>query len=124
MKKQALILASIIILSTGFIPQQNVIKKDFTLEMASGGFFKEVSVNLITDNFNKMDDDNFFIILTHGKDFMQAAFSKKGFDMEYKKDGIQYTSQSTVSKEKTLNLLIKYFNEDASWIDDLKWDKQ
>jgi hypothetical protein len=99
-------------------------KTDFSIEMANGDTFNAVTDKILTDNFNKMNDDNFFLILGHGNNFIQAAYSEKGYTVEYKENGVQYSADEILSKEETLTLFKKYLNEDSDWNTGVQWEKQ
>ena len=70
-----------------------------------------------------MDDDNFFIILKHNEDFMQLAYSDKGFTVQYKENGVQYEAKKLVSKEKAITLIKEYFNIEGEWKNEVEWVK-
>ncbi len=110
--------------SSDTISKTTKVNKDFSVETANGNTFKNVTSEKITECINKLDDDNFFIILNHKENFLQAAYSDKGYTVEYKENGIQYTANDLLSKEKTINLFIKYFNADKNWNKDTEWEKQ
>jgi len=99
-------------------------KIDFSIEMANGDTFDAVSEKILTDNFNKMNDDNFFLILNHGNNFIQAAYSEKGYDVEYKENGVQYSADKVLTKEETLDLFKKYLNEESVRNAGVQWEKQ
>ncbi|RLD47911.1 MAG: hypothetical protein DRI94_13305 [Bacteroidetes bacterium] len=110
--------------SSDTIPETTKVNKEFSVETANGDTFNNITSKKITECFNKLDDDNFFIILNHKDNFLQAAYSDKGYTVEYKENGIQYTAKDLLSKEKTINLFIKYFNTDKNWNKDTEWEKQ
>ena len=101
-------------------------KKNYSVEMANGDTFSKVTFEKIKECFNKMDDDNFFIIL-NGEDeneFLQAAYSDKGYSVEYKANGVQYEAKEVLQKEVALNLFKNYLNEDENWNKSVEWEKQ
>ena len=111
-------------ISSGTVPQTENVHKDFSIEMANGDTFDKVTPEKITQCFDKLDDDNFFIILNHKEDFLQAAYSDEGYTVEYKENGVQYSATDLLSKEKTMDLFNKYFNLDKDWNKDTQWEKQ
>jgi len=99
--------------------------RNISIEMANGDTFKNASFDKAISNFKKMDDDNFFMILNldDGESFMQFAYSKKGYTVEYKENGVQYEAKKLIDK-KTAELLIKeYYTSDESWKTEVKWEK-
>lgn len=97
--------------------------KDISIEMANGDTFEHASLNTALSNFEKMDDDNFFIILNNKENFMQAAYSDKGYTVEYKENGTQYEAKELLPKEKTIELIKDYFNTDSKWKTDVEWEE-
>lgn len=71
---------------------EKFISKVVSIEMANGKKIAKSNVNQAIENLSDMnEDDNFFIILNSKDGFMQAAYSKKGFTVEYKDtEGKQY----------------------------------
>ena len=125
MKKLALVFVVIaMMISTSILAQTDQVKTDFSIEMANGDIFKAVSEKILTDNFNKMDDDNFFLILNHGDNYIQAAYSEDGYVVEYNEDRVQYSANKVLLQKETLDLFKKYLNEDNNWKADVKWEKQ
>ena len=102
-------------------PAQSV--KDISIEMANGDTFDHVSLEKTLSNFEMMDDDNFFIILKNKDDFMQAAYSDKGYTVEYKENGTQYEAKKLLSKEKTKELIKDYLTTDGKWKTAVEWEK-
>lgn len=104
--------------------QSQTAQEEFAIEMANGNTFDKVNFEKITECFNNMDDDNFFIILSDKDDFLKAAYSEKGYNVEYKENGTQYSSDELITKDKALKLFSKYLNSDKDWNKDIKWEKQ
>lgn len=98
--------------------------KKFSIEMANGDKFKDVSAENIKENIDKLNNDNFFIILNNGEDFLQAAYSEKGFDLQYKESGFQFTARDYLTKEQAMKTFLSYYNSEDGWKDITPWDKQ
>ncbi|RKX65116.1 hypothetical protein DRP44_07025 [candidate division TA06 bacterium] len=98
--------------------------KEFSIEMANGNTLNNITPEKITQCFNSLNDENFYIILNHNKDFLQAAYSDKGYTVEYKENGVQYSANDLLSKENAIALFNKYLNMDKNWNKDIKWEKQ
>ena len=111
-------------LSSGTAPKAAKTYEGFSVEMANGDTFDEVSPEKIKQFFDKLDDDNFFIILNHKDDFLQAAYSDGSYMVEYKDNGVQYSAADVLSKEKTIELFNKYLDTDKDWNKDIQWEKQ
>lgn len=95
----------------------------FNIEMANGDVFEKVSMEKMISCFDKLDDDNFFVIMSCGDDFIQAAVSDDGFYLEYNENGIQYASSGVIPKNQTIDLFKKYYDGDADWNKNVNWEK-
>ncbi|SRR6056297_2156500 len=96
--------------------------KNFSVEMANGDTFDNVSSKKLEKLINELDGDNFFMILNKGdKDFLQAAYSEKGYSVQYKENNKQYEAAEVLNKEKTTELFKSYFECDKDWKKDIKW---
>ncbi len=102
---------------------ETVPAQDFSLEMASGKTCDNVSEEKLKAAVDRLDDDNFFMILKNGENFIQAAYSEQGYDIQYKDDQAQYVAREYLPKEKTVEAFISYFHGDDTWKDLTPWDK-
>lgn len=93
----------------------------FSTEMADGSIIKNVTEQKIIDCVNKLNDDNFFFILNKDDVFMQAAYSDKGYDVQYKENGKMFEADKVLSKEKAISIFKKYFIGDDSWKTEAEW---
>jgi len=105
--------------------KEKSITKVVSIEMANGEKIANSNVNQAIENLSTMDeDDNFFIILNSKDGFMQAAFSKKGFTVEYKDtEGKQYEAKQLLPKEKTIELFKEYYKKDGNWKGLTEWEE-
>jgi len=110
-------------LSSNDTEQKVGTRKAYSIEMANGETFNNVSQEKLLSCFSKLNDDNFYIILNRGKDFLQAAYSEKGYTVEYKENGVQYTAKNLLSKEKTVQLFKDYYQGKANWEKGTVWEK-
>ena len=106
-------------------PEQNsgASSKDISVELANGNKINHASLEKTLEHFNKLNDDNFFIILNNQNNFMQASYSDKGYTVEYKENGTQYEAKDLLSKEKTIELIKDYFTTDGKWKTAVEWEK-
>jgi len=95
--------------------------KNFTLEMANGDKFSDVNEASILKCVKKLNDDNFFVILSNEDDYMQAAFSDMGFIIQYSENGQQLEAEEYFTEEQTVDILKKYFHSDMNWKEENKW---
>jgi hypothetical protein len=99
-------------------------KVKMNIELASGDQFKSVNEAKLVESFNSMDDDNFYMILSNGEDFVQAAYSDGKFIVEYSVDGVQYEAKEILSKETALNVFKKYLLGGTDWREGVEWVKK
>jgi len=102
---------------------ENKPAKVFSIEMASGDTFDKVSMEKMIECFNNLNDENFFITMTCKDDFIQASYSDKGFAAEYSEKGVRYVATEVLSKEQTINLFKKYYQDKEDWKTGINWKK-
>ncbi len=98
-------------------------EKKFDLEMFSGDSFKTVSQEKVIECFNTLNDDNFFVGLSSKDDWIQVAYSAKGYSFEGNEGGIHFASKDLLSKEKAIKFLNDYYTGNADWEKEAQWDK-
>lgn len=99
-------------------------KAKMNIELAGGDQFKNVNEGKLVESFNSMDDDNFFMILSNGDDFVQAAYSDGNYVVEYSIGGVQYEADKVLTKETALNVFKKYLLGATDWLEGVKWVKK
>lgn len=65
----------------------------FTLEMADGATYSHPDEGTLKSTIEKLDDENEFMILTRNDDFMQCAYSDKGYTLEYMENDVQFEAK-------------------------------
>lgn len=96
--------------------------RDFSVEMANGEKFKDVTEKKLREDVSSLDDDNFFLILSSNNDFMQVSYSDKGYDLQYKENGRQYVAVDYLTKKQVTEAFIDYFNGRDKWKKLTAWD--
>jgi len=100
---------------------EKVLEK-FSIEMANGDTHDKVDDKLIEEMINSLNDDNFFMILNKGDgDFLQAAYSKQGYSIQYKEKEKQFECEELLSKKQTVQMFKDYFKEEKNWKKDNEW---
>lgn len=100
-------------------------KKGMNIETADGTQVKNAKLEKALSLFDKLDKDNFYIILNRTKtDFMQFAYSDKGYVAEYKENGEKYEASKVLSKSEAVNLIKSYYRNDKKWKKNIQWQKQ
>ncbi len=102
---------------------ENKPSKIYSIEMANGDAFDKVSMEKMVECFSKLNDDNFFITMTCNDDFIQASYSDKGFAAEYSEKGVRFVATEVLSKEQTIALFKKYFQNTEDWKTGINWKK-
>ncbi len=98
-------------------------QRAFSIEMANGDTFDNVFEEKFEELFNKLDDDNFYIILNDGNNYLQAAFSDKGYAFEYQDEKGHFVAHDILPKDKTISLFRKYYQGEQNWGEGITWDK-
>ena len=94
---------------------------NFSVELANGDTFDNISEEKMVECINSLNDDNFFIILENKEDFIQAAFSDGNFVVQYKEDGKQFSAEKVLSKEETIQLFKDYYQGKDKWKTEIVW---
>jgi hypothetical protein len=123
MKKLSLILTIALIILTACGSNSNGVKEGYTIEMENGDTFNNVNIEVLTNNFNNLSNDNTFIIIDHGDDFIQAAYSDDTYEVEYSEDGTLYEAKTLLTKEQALKIFKDYLNEKEGWKNATEWEK-
>lgn len=93
----------------------------FSIEMANGDTHDKVDEKLIEEMIDSLDDDNFFIILNNGDDFLQAAYSDHEYSLQYKEKGEQFECEELLDKKQTVQMFKDYFKGNENWKNDNEW---
>jgi len=95
---------------------------DYSIEMANGDTYNNVSAEKIKELLGTLDDDNFFIILNSKNGFLQASTSEQGFIVQYSedKDEILYEAEDYFTMDKAIDIFVTYF-EGGDWKSQAKW---
>jgi len=105
-------------------PKEKVaIKKvsSFSLEMYDGPGYKKVTQKQVEESFAILSDDNFFVSLANGDDWLQIAYSGKGYTVDYSDANGHFMLEDYLKKDTALKLLINYFNQIDGWRDSYTW---
>jgi len=102
----------------------NGTKDGYSIEMANGETIDNITIDILAKSFSSIDEDNNYIIVDHGDNFLQAAYSDGKYDVEYKVNNMQYEAKKLLSKDSTLTLFTKYLNEDEDWNKAVVWELQ
>ena len=93
----------------------------YSIDMANDDSFDKVTQEKMVECINKLDDEIFFITLNCNDDFIQAAYSEKGYAVEYSEKGVRYVATEVLSKEQTIILFKKYFQNMDDWKQGINW---
>ena len=95
----------------------------FDLETFSGESHQKVSQEKMIECFNTLNDDNFFVGLSSKDDWIQVAYSGKGYSFEGNEGGVAFSSKDLLSKEKAIKFLNDYYTGNTDWEKEAQWDK-
>ncbi len=98
------------------------ISGNMSLEMFDGDSYDKVSPEILTESFNTLSDDNFFISLTNKDDFIQVAYSDKGYSVDYRDASGHFEATEFLSKDAALQVLINYLEGNEEWKKGLSWE--
>ncbi len=99
-------------------------KSKMNIELASGNQFRNVDEAKLSESFNSIDDDNFYMILSDKDDFVQAAYSDGNYVVEYSIGGVQYGADKVLPKETAYKILKKYLLGETDWREGVEWVKK
>ncbi len=99
------------------------VSRKFSMEMANGETTDSVSLEKLKEWIGQLDDDNFFIILKDGDNFIQAAYSEMGYDIQYKENGKQFIARDYLTKDQAISAFTGYYNGNDDWKNFTEWDK-
>ncbi len=97
------------------------ILRNMSLEMFDGDSYDKVSQKILVESFNTLSDDNFFISLTNKEDYIQVAYSDKGYSVDYSDANGHFMAKGFLEKEETLQLLIDYLHQKEDWNKNQTW---
>lgn len=94
--------------------------KKCNIEMADGDKFENVDAETISKFIDKLNEDNFYVILSSGDDYIQAAYSDMGFIIQYAEGGEQFEAEDYLTKEQANDIMKKYLL-DEDWKQGNNW---
>ncbi len=95
----------------------------FRLETASGEVIEAPSLTQLMRSLGELDSDDEFCILSKGDDFIQTAYSEKGFTVQYKDATGHYESAELLMQPVIVMMFSTYMKGDDSWKQSTKWEK-
>lgn len=95
--------------------------RNVSSEMYDGDSYTNATNKEITKSFNTLSNNNFFISLTHKDDYIQVAFSDKGYAVDYKNIKGHFEANEYTEKDKALQILLDYKAGNDSWKKDFTW---
>lgn len=94
----------------------------YSAEMADGSKAKDPSEAQLKKMLASLDDDNFFLTLTAPDGgFMQAGYTAKGLDLQYKDASGHFASQTVVTPETGEQMFGAYVKGEAGWKAKCQW---
>ena len=93
----------------------------FSLEMYDGPGYEKVTQKQVEESFATLNADNFFVSLTNGDDWMQVAYSDKGYSVDYNDANGHFMVDDYLKKDEALQLLVDYLNQIEGWERNYTW---
>ena len=99
----------------------NAPNKGYSVEMADGNKVDAPSAVQVKNLLARLNDDNFFLTLTGPSGFMQAGYTAKGLDMQYKDSYGHFASEGPVPAEQAAAMFKAYLAGDKGWKSQCGW---
>jgi len=93
----------------------------YSIEMADGSKAEAPDADQLKKMLGTLSSDNFFITLTSPAGFMQAGYTAKGLDMQYKEASGHFTSVAPVAAETAAAMFKAYLSREDGWQAQCKW---
>ncbi|MDA3781082.1 MAG: Yip1 family protein [Bacteroidales bacterium] len=95
----------------------------FAIEMANGNTFEDIDKSKIKDALKDLDEDNDFMILSEGDNFIQTAVSEKIYIVEYKdKTGYFKSVSNDIDYGDVKDMFIGFYKGENKWKELTKWE--
>jgi hypothetical protein len=94
------------------------------LETASGYKAQNVTEAVLNENLAKLNEENDFLILSNGDDYIQCAWSKNGFIPEYQDTSGHYSCSQDISVDTVSRLFSAYLSGSREWTTLITWESQ
>jgi len=95
--------------------------KGYSIEMADGTTAGAPSAEQLKKHLASLNGDNFFITLTGPDGFMQASYTAKGLDVQYKDKTGHFASVGAVPAEIAGEMFAGYIKNEDGWKSKCKW---
>lgn len=93
----------------------------YAVEMADGTTIASASLEQVLEGIESLDEDNFFLILSHEGGFVQTAYSDGEYYVEYNEEGEQFAGTELLSLEEVTELFSLYYRGEEGWMDIVEW---
>ena len=95
--------------------------KGYSVEMADGTTAEAPSAEQLKKHLASLNSDNFFLTLTGPDGFLQASYTAKGLDMEYKDLAGHFASVAAVPAETAGTIFTGYLRNEDGWKSKCEW---
>lgn len=95
--------------------------KGYSLETANGNKVDAPSAVQVRNLLARLSDDNFFLTLNGPSGFMQAGYTAKGLDMQYKDSYGHFAGEAPVPAETAAAMFKAYLTGDKAWKSQCAW---
>ena len=98
-------------------------QEGYNLEMANGDKMEAPSMAQLMASLGKLGADNDFCILTYDNDFIQAAYSEKGYTVQFKDATGQYEATELHPQSTVMMMFTSYLNSEDDWQNMAQWEE-
>ena len=95
--------------------------KKFSAEPAVGKTIENASVEQAVDMLKSLNKNNDYVSVSSGNEFIQFAWSKKGYTVQYRNKEGMFEADDLVNLETATQLLKNYMNGKSDWKEEIKW---
>jgi hypothetical protein len=94
----------------------------FDVETAVGDIVSSATLEQVVEGLESLDDDNFFLTMSHDNGFVQTAVSDDDrYYVEYNDGENQYAGVETLTRDEVIQLFSMYYRGDSEWKDIVEW---
>lgn len=98
-------------------------KEGYSMEMANGDKMDDPSLAQLMASLGKLGADNDFCILSYDNDFIQAAYSEKGYTVQFKDATGQYEATELHPQSTVMMMFTSYLNSEDDWQNMAQWEE-
>jgi hypothetical protein len=107
--------------STSEAKEKEPVEKKFSAEPAEGEIIENATEEQVVEMLKSLDKNNDWVSVSSDDGFIQFAWSKKGYTVQYRDSEGMFEADDLVNLETATKLLKDYMDSKTGWKDVLKW---